>query len=136
MSTESAPRHKLAYLLDTSALLAYLGNEKGAHLVARLKSESCIPFIAYSELYYITWARKGKSQADTVFGLVKSWRLPMMLPNERVIINAGRFKACYKMGYADSYIAAFALDGDMTLVAKDEDYNKLKEEIKILQIHR
>ena len=42
------------YLLDTSALIAYLANESGSQVVARLRTQSAIPFIALSELYYVT----------------------------------------------------------------------------------
>lgn len=40
-------------LLDTSALIAYLGNEEGAETVARVRNVSSLPFIALSELYYV-----------------------------------------------------------------------------------
>jgi predicted nucleic acid-binding protein len=120
-----------SHLLDTSAIVAYLAEEKGADIVARFKSKSAIPFIAMSELYYIIAGRLGKAEADRMYGMVKSWGLPILLPNERVILNAGRIKALYKLGIADSYISAFARDEQLILVTKDRDYELMKGEIQL-----
>lgn len=119
------------FLLDTSALIAYLANEKGAGYVSKILLRCKIPFICLSELYYLIWNKKGKAEADKIFGIVKSWRLPILYPNEKVILNAGRIKAVYKLGIADSYIAAFALDEEAKLITKDADYKILNEEINL-----
>lgn len=116
------------YVFDTSALVCYLADEKGAAEVARLKREASLPFIVLSELYYLVWGRHGRAEADRIYALVKSWRLPILMPNERVILIAGRLKAVYKLGIADSYIAAFAQDGRLSLVTKDQDYEPIGKE--------
>ena len=126
----------MEYLLDTSALIAHLGNEKEADRVTRFIKDSALPFVALSELYYIVWHRKGEAEADKIYGILKSWNLPILLPDERVIFIAGRLKAVFKLGLADSYIAAFALEKNLTLVTKDEDYEILKNEIKIIFLHK
>ena len=122
----------MKYVLDTSAILAYLGKEKGSGKLTSLKSESAIPFIAFTELYYITWQRKGKAIADKIYGVVKAWQLPMLLPDEKVILTAGRFKVNYHLGIADSFIIAFAYNEECSLVTKDPDFEVLKEDVKIL----
>ena len=122
---------KKHFLLDTSALIAYLANENGADEVSKVLPESKIPFICLSELYYLVWNKKGKADADKIYGIVKSWNLPILYPNERVILNAGRIKAVYKLGISDSYIAALALEENVSLITKDKDYNILKDEIGI-----
>ena len=124
------------YLLDTSALIAYLGNEEGAEKVSRVRNVSSLPFIAISELYYVVWLKKDKAEADRIYGFVKSWRMPVLSPTEKVIITAGRIKAVYKLGVANSYIAAFAHDAKVPLMTKDEDFSVLKDEIEIVWIHR
>lgn len=121
----------MEHLLDTSALIVYLCNEKGADKVAKIITNSALPFIALSEIYYIIWHKKGEAEADRIFGIVKSWGLPILLPDEKVILTAGRYKAIYKLGLADSFIAAFAFDKNIPLVTRDEDYIILKNEIKI-----
>ena len=123
-----------SYILDTSALIAYLANEKGAEKVNGIRSEASIPFVALSELYYLVWKRKGKAEANKIFGLVKSWQLPVILPDEKIILTAGRYKAVYGLGIADCYIASIAHSTDAVLVTKDEDFQVLKEELRIMPI--
>lgn len=125
---------KVNYILDTSAIIAYLSNEDGAEKISKLKQESSIPFIVFSELYYLMWNRKDRAEADRIYGIVKNWELPLLQPDERIIITAGRFKAVYKLGIADSYIAAFAFSKALPLVTKDPDYNALKWEIEIVNL--
>ena len=121
-------------VLDTSAIIAYLTNEPGSSRVASVKSESAIPFMALSELYYLVWRKTGKAEADLTYALVKSWGLPVLYPTEQVILTAGRLKATYKLGIADSYIAAFALLNDSQLVTKDSDYEALVPELELIKI--
>ena len=123
---------KINFILDTSALIVYLANEKGAGEVSKLLPGSKIPFICLSELYYLLWQRKGRPEPDKIYGIIKSWNLPILYPNERIILNAGRIKAVYKLGISDSYIAALSLEEEGQLVTKDNDYKILQEEIKIL----
>jgi predicted nucleic acid-binding protein len=123
-------RHK-RYILDTSAVIAQLAKEPGANKIAHIKPLSYLPFMALSELYYVIWNKHNKAEADRFYGIVKSWGIPILQPNERVILNAGRLKAVYKLGIADSYIAAFALDNNACLVTKDTDYRRLEVEIPI-----
>jgi predicted nucleic acid-binding protein len=128
--------YKVNYLFDTSSVLCYLLAEPHGKKILSLKSEAALPFIALTELYYILWQKAGKESADTTLGLVKSWHLPLLLPDEHISLLAGYLKARYGLGIADSYIAAFALAKDLTLVTKDEDYEILKSEIKILSLRK
>lgn len=125
---------KAGFVLDTSALIAFLADEKEAAAVLKVLPLSRIPFICLSELYYVVWNKKDRAEADRIYGIVKSWNLPVLYPNERVILNAGRIKAVYKLGISDSYIAALTLDEGASLVTKDKDYKIIEKEIKILAL--
>ena len=121
-------------VLDTSAIISYLANEPGSNRVESIKSESAIPFMALSELYYVIWRKKGKAEADLTYALVKSWGLPILYPTEQVILTAGRLKATYHLGIADSYIASFALIQNSKLVTQDMDYEVLVPDLKLFKI--
>lgn len=124
----------MEYLLDTSALITYLADEKGSNIVAKLIKNSCLSFITLTEIYYIILKRKGEAEADKIYGIIKSWNLPVLLPDEKIILITGKLKATLGLSLADSYNASFALDRNLTLVAKDKDYNILKNQIKLLQL--
>ena len=53
-------------ILDSSVLIAYLHNEKGAQENEKLIRTCQIPFVCLSELYYVIFLYKGKAQADEI----------------------------------------------------------------------
>ena len=127
---------RFSYVFDTSAVIAYLAGESGAEQVKSMKSKAALPFMVLSELYYLIWRRKGKAEADNTYGLVKSWKLPILIPTEQVILTAGRLKALHRLGIADSYIAAFSFVHGLPLVSKDSDYEILVPELKLIRLKK
>ena len=65
---------------------------------------------------------------------MKKWDLPILYPDESIILSAARIKAVYGLGIVDSYVAAFALKENSQLVTKDKDFEVLKKEINILMV--
>lgn len=128
--------HKgLQFVLDTSAIVGYLADEPQAALVAEHWRNAVIPFIVLTELYYLEWQKRGKAEADRVVAFVKSWGRPILYPNETVVLVAGRFKALYRLGVTDSFIAAFAQVLPATLVSLDPDFLPLQTqgELRLLK---
>lgn len=125
---------RAGFVLDTSALIAFLADEKEAPVVLKVLALSKIPFICLFELYYLVWSKKDRAEAGRIYGIVKSWNLPVLYPNERIMLSAGRIKAVYKLGIADSYVAAFSLDEGFPLVTNDKDYKVLEQEIKLMAL--
>jgi len=119
---------------DTSALITYFADEPGADQVEASRRHAAIPFMALSELYYLIWQRQGKASADTLYGLVRSWSRPVLMPDEQVVLTAGRLKAVYRLGIADSYIAAFSLIHKKPLMTKDPDYESLVPDITLTKL--
>ena len=127
---------KLKYIFDTSSLLSYLLGEPHGKKLLGLRSKAALPFVALTELYYILWQKVGKESADITLGLVKSWHLPLLIPDEYISILAGHLKARYGLGIADSYIGALAMAKNLILVTTDKDYVILEDEIEILYLHK
>ena len=123
------------FILDTSAIFAYLHGEKAGKLLDLIWGASAIPFIAMSELYYVTWQKAGKAEADRIYSVVKEWSIPIYMPDERIMLSAGRFKVLYGLGIADSYIAAFAFIHQAVLITKDPDFKVITEETKTFQLY-
>lgn len=118
-------------ILDTSALIAYLADEPGAERVESLIRQSAIPFMAMTELYYVVWQRMGKDEAGRAYAHVKAWQRPRVDPDERLMLTAGRFKVQYKLGVADSFVAASAWVHAATLCTKDAGFEALSGEIRL-----
>jgi len=128
----SVRQKNFLHILDTSALIAYLAEETGANQVQTIRGSCAIPFIALSELYYVTWRKQNQAMADETIQYVSSWDMPLLFPDQRVSLSAGYIKAQHQLGIADSYIAALALEHRATLVTKDSDFQALKHDIKLM----
>ena len=128
----SAERREPRYILDTSALVAYLAQEPGGEKVRGFRHGAALPFIVLTELYYITWRKHGEPLADVTLQHVLGWRLPLLLPDERISLFAGSLKARHRLGVADSFVAAFTLTHRATLVTTDEDFRALTPSLHVL----
>ena len=118
------------FVLDTSALLAWLEGEDGAERVRELlrgDDEVVLPWPVLMELFYITARARGEQVALQRYASVK--QLPVTLVeqmDEPLLLAAARFKAQFPISIADAMIAAFASHLGATLVHKDPEYDALK----------
>jgi predicted nucleic acid-binding protein len=122
------------YLLDTSAILAYLLKEAEGSRVHAVAERAAIPFISIAELYAMLWNRFDRSKADEVIATLKEWQRPWLWPTEGVLLLAGKFRALYRLGLADGLIAALAVVHGVTLVTKDPDFRALRPDLKLLEL--
>jgi len=124
------------FVLDTSALLAFMTEEKGADAVEKILfgkgNRLFIPWAVLFEIYYVTRRMRGEKAADSRFVLIKE--LPALVlwnMEEPDVLAAARFKAQFQISFADSIIAAAAFRLDATLVHKDPEYERLSQMIKL-----
>lgn len=123
-----------SYVLDSSALLAFIENEEGAGRVESiLQTEKVfLPCLVLLEVHYITRQERGQGEADRRYALLKQlpceilWQL-----DEPTLLTASRFKASHRLSLADSMIAAFAQRQQAALVHKDPEYDVLAEEVEL-----
>ena len=127
-SSEVTPR----YILDTSALVAYLAQEPGGEKLAEVRHAAALPFVVLTELYYVTWRKQGQPLADVTVQHVLDWHLPLLTADAHISLFAGSLKARHHLGLADSYVAAFALAHRAKLVTKDSDFHILAPELDLL----
>jgi len=118
------------FLLDTSALMAFLEDEAGADRVEELLRKGAIlSSISLLEVYYITLREQGELSAEQRYALLK--RLPLNIiweMNEPVLLRAGHYKSRYQISLTDALIAALTWSNEAVLVHKDPEYNELEEE--------
>ena len=87
------------YLLDTSAVLAFTDQEDGFEKVEELleratSGEADVVACAVSlmEVYYITLQEQGEDQAAQLVGLVKSWPIRWIYPDEKALLLGRTFQ--------------------------------------------
>lgn len=129
------------YVLDTSAILAFLGGEPGADRVEHLlrgartgRHEVLVCSITLMELFYTAMRVKGEDAAVRLLALVKAWPLEWVYPDEKVLLQAGRLKASHRLSVADALVAAVARMQGATLVHKDPELEPLKGQVDLLSL--
>ncbi len=129
------------YVLDTSAIFTFTDQEVGATVVDQILQAAAegrcgvgICSASLMEIYYITLQEEGEIQAAGVLGLIKSWPIHWLWPDEKTLLLAGRLKAYHRISFADAQIAASAIRSDATLVHKDPEFEDLAGRIKLLSL--
>jgi len=118
------------YVLDTSALFAYMTDERGADLIEKILASGedrvFIPWPVLFEIYYVTRRRLGEKEADRRYVLIKElpatfiWQV-----DEPVLLTGARLKSQFRLSFADALIAAIAIRRNALLVHKDPEYEAL-----------
>jgi len=121
------------YLLDTSAVLAFLEDEAGAQRVEEIirAGGAVIPFLALLETYYISLQETTEPIAEKRYALLKQLPARFLYDvDEPTLLTAGRFKARHRLSLADALIAAFAVREGAILVHKDPEFKSLSKQVK------
>ena len=126
------------FLLDTSAIFALTDREAGADRVEALLDRAAVGECALyacaaslMEIFYIALQEEGEDEAAQLVGLVKSWPVAWIIPDEKTFLLAARFKAFHRLSFADAVIAAAASLAEATLVHKDPEFTQLAGEIDL-----
>lgn len=131
-----AENEKEVFILDTSALLAYIEDEDGAEyaddlLIKAERNEITIyiSFISLTEVMYISLQEKDEGTALARVDLIKSLSCTIEESSENLNFVAARLKAKNRISLADAYIAALCQDRNGILVHKDPEFEKLSPAI-------
>jgi len=124
------------YVLDTSALFAYMEDEPGSAMVGEIlsdpKSSVLIPWPVLFEVYYSTRRKKGEKEADRRYALVKELPAEIVWAfDEPRLLAAARIKARFPLSFADAIIAATAERERAVLVHKDPEFDALEGTVRL-----
>lgn len=134
MNTENNSDSSPLYILDTSALVAFIEKEPGMEEVQALlgKQTILLPFVTLMETYYVTLQEQGQSIADKRYHFIRNLPITILWQvNETTLRVAARFKAAHRISFADALIAGFTAAHNAILVHKDPEYEALKGKIQL-----
>jgi len=129
-----------SFLLDTSALLAYWNDERGADEVEKIlrtgsyKIKIYISFMTLMEAKYQLWRRAGKETAEEFEMMVKNLPILRMDVKDTILNQAAEIKATAKLSVADSWIIATAIETGSALVHKDPEFEQVKERLSLIAL--
>jgi predicted nucleic acid-binding protein len=121
-----------SYVLDASALLAFLERGPGAAQVNELLKQGLhgrapifMSAANFGEVYGTILRERGPEQARAALAAI--YLLPIVLENvtSQRALQAAEVKAKYKLYYVDSFAAALATEFKATLVTSDSDFRRL-----------
>lgn len=131
-------RKAKALVLDTWAVIAYLEDEPSAQEIADLIAnahEEGIPVfmtvVNVGEVWYTIAREVSEEDANSSVKELRDLRIRFENVDWELTQEAARFKAQYKMSYADCYAAALAKVKKADLVTGDKEFKPLEEQIKI-----
>ena len=142
MKRESKKEVEKTYLLDTSAVIAYLADEDGADKVTDILNLSLhkriplfLSFMGLMELEY-NYLRKGSPDvAKDVLLKLKALPLEISFENDLSFIHrVAELKVKSNLSVADAWIAALASKLGATLVHKDPEFESLSNTINLLPL--
>jgi predicted nucleic acid-binding protein len=129
------------YILDTSAIIAFIENEEGAdtieELLNQVDSENAtilVSFMTFMEVYYTSLKKSGKEKARQRLDQMDSLPILRVDSTEAMGIIASKIKAKYRLSVADAWIAALAKQRNAILVHKDPEFEQIESEIQVLKL--
>ena len=127
------------YVVDSYALMAYLGGEAGAEQVKALLRQGqrngatiYLSLINLGEVAYIIERRYGSERLQEV--LARLAQLPITIvevPHERVLA-AAHIKAHHAVSYADAFAIALAQEKGAPVVTGDPEFKKVEHLVKVV----
>jgi len=120
------------FVLDTSAIFAYLEDEDGADTVRdalraaeRGDWHIAVCFVTLTELRYILIQEQDIAGAIQATAIIKSWPISWVHSSEELCNAAADIKAVHRVSLADSFVAATAKLNGATLMHKDPEFQAL-----------
>ncbi|MFZ0818148.1 MAG: type II toxin-antitoxin system VapC family toxin [Candidatus Sulfotelmatobacter sp.] len=120
------------YVLDASALFAFLRNKPGSSKVTELLKEAnrghtklLMSAVNYGEVYGTILRDAGPEQALSTLYAVSPLPIELLDATPQRACKASDIKFKHKLYYADSFAAALAIEHKATLVTSDSDFRKL-----------
>lgn len=127
-----------SYILDSYALLAYLGNEEGKQRVRELlrrasrgESRVAMSLINLGEVLYITERELGLARAQEVVAMSEQLPIEIVPATREAVFLAAHIKAQYPVAYADAFAVATARSLNGVLLTGDPEFEAVKDLVEI-----
>ena len=90
--------------------------------------------MSFMEVFYITLQERDTEEAETRVRLMESMPITRVESTPAMSIDAAKLIANQHISVADAWIGALAQDRSATLIHKDPEFEKIKDELKFLKL--
>lgn len=132
------PRKPRVFVLDSWAVLAYLGDEHSgqevADIIASAQDQGTVltmSIVNAGEVWYILAREASEIEADGAVTNLRQLGIQLVDADWKLTRLAGAFKARHRMSYADCFAAALAKENRAELLTGDKEFEQVEGEIKI-----
>ena len=122
----------MAYVLDSYALLAYLGDEPGGDRVKGLleaategKCRLFICMVNLGEVMYIVERERGLPKAQETLARIDELPIEIVDADRNLTLAAAHLKTQWSIAYADCFAAALSQVKNAPLVTGDPEFRKV-----------
>jgi len=129
----SSPLRGRAYVLDSYALLTYLGAEPGDEFIEELleaategKCRLYMSIVNLGEVVYIVERQRGVPKAQEALARVDELPVEIVDADRDLTLAAAHLKAHWSIAYADCFAAALSQMKGAPLVTGDPEFHKVK----------
>jgi predicted nucleic acid-binding protein len=126
-------------VLDSWALLCYLGEEAGCEKIihlfekaAELSEPLLMSVINWGEVYYQVARRYGEPQAREIERMIQSFPIAVIDADRELTREAARLKAGKRLAYADCFAAALAKIKKAKLYTGDPEFKAVEKEVEVI----
>ena len=135
MPTSNSNSDTLAYVLDASAVLAYVYDEPGADQVEAILNDRedrvYMNAATLGEVFYDIMREESKEAALRVLAHIRHIGIEIVPLDEELALSTASLKGFSGIPYVDGMAAATALKYDAVLVTLDPDFARLEGQVKI-----
>jgi ribonuclease VapC len=131
-------RKPRAIVLDSWAIMSYLGGEPSAEKVANIMAdahEEDIPLfmsvVNAGEVWYILAREVSIAEADSSIRQLRQLGISFVDADWELAHEAAAFKSKHKMSFADCFAAALAKQKKAQLITGDHEFNQVEGDISI-----
>ena len=131
------PENKV-FILDSYALLAYLGGEPGQprikDVLTKAKEEKhrlLLCMINFGEVLYMTERRRGFSAAQNAQALIEHLPIEILDATRNLVLEASHIKANHALSYADAFVVAIAQREGGAILTGDPEFQTVEELVTI-----
>lgn len=134
---------RTTYILDSFAVLSYLGQEAGAKRVKAIltdaesgQAENWLSIVNFGEVLYITERERGLAATSQTIAVVDQLPIAVAEVDRTLAFTAAHIKAGYSISYADAFAVALAQIKNGRVVTGDPEFEKVEQLIPIEWIPR
>jgi len=136
-------KEKVAYTLDSFAILSYLKGEKSAglikNLLQRAKKGTAVLYlheVNLGEVQYIIHREKGEQEAEKLIAWLRTCPIKFVGIEKNITSIAAKIKAVYPISYADAFAIATAIQTKSRLVTGDPEMKSVESKVTVQWIEK